>query len=59
MLGFLMIFLRTQLCNCILKPLIIYMLDAWFPGDIFKNWHGLVESDCLIKTKHCEGPSGY
>ena len=23
-----------------------------------QNWHGLGESDCLIKTKHCEGPSG-
>lgn len=23
-----------------------------------QNWHGLGESDCLIKTKHCDGPSG-
>ncbi len=20
-----------------------------------QNWHGLGESDCLIKTKHCDG----
>jgi len=20
------------------------------------NWHGPGESDCLIKTKHCDGP---
>lgn len=23
-----------------------------------QNWHGPGESDCLIKTKHCDGPSG-
>lgn len=23
-----------------------------------QNWHGHGESDCLIKTKHCEGPKG-
>ena len=23
-----------------------------------QNWHGLGESDSLIKTKHCDGPSG-
>jgi len=23
-----------------------------------QNWHGLGESDCLIKTKHCHGRSG-
>lgn len=23
-----------------------------------QNWHGQGESDCLIKTKHCDGPSG-
>ena len=23
-----------------------------------QNWHGLGESDCLIKTKHCDGPRG-
>lgn len=23
-----------------------------------QNWHGLGESDCLIKTKHCDGPNG-
>ncbi|GJQ88455.1 hypothetical protein Trydic_g17321 [Trypoxylus dichotomus] len=23
-----------------------------------QNWHGLGESDCLIKTKHCDGPCG-
>lgn len=22
------------------------------------NWHRPGESDCLIKTKHCDGPSG-
>lgn len=22
------------------------------------KWHGPGESDCLIKTKHCDGPSG-
>ena len=21
----------------------------------FQNWHGQGESDCLIKTKHCDG----
>ncbi|PKA48990.1 hypothetical protein AXF42_Ash019528 [Apostasia shenzhenica] len=23
-----------------------------------QNWYGQGESDCLIKTKHCDGPSG-
>ena len=23
-----------------------------------QNWSGQGESDCLIKTKHCDGPSG-
>lgn len=23
-----------------------------------QNWHGQGESDCLIKTKHCDGPRG-
>ena len=23
-----------------------------------QNWHGPGESDCLIKTKHCDGPRG-
>ena len=23
-----------------------------------QNWHGLGESDCPIKTKHCDGPQG-
>lgn len=23
-----------------------------------QNWHGPGESDCLIKTKHCDGPNG-
>ena len=23
-----------------------------------QNWHGLEESDCLIKTKHCDDPNG-
>ena len=26
----------------------------WQPA---QNWHGLVESDCLIKTKRCDGPA--
>jgi hypothetical protein len=24
-----------------------------------QNWRGQGESDCLIKTKHCESPGGY
>jgi hypothetical protein len=23
-----------------------------------QNWYGQGESDCLIKTKHCDGPKG-
>ncbi|TMX03370.1 hypothetical protein EJD97_016771, partial [Solanum chilense] len=23
-----------------------------------QNWYGQGESDCLIKTKHCDGPNG-
>ncbi|CAN1349507.1 hypothetical protein LINPERPRIM_LOCUS41822, partial [Linum perenne] len=23
-----------------------------------QNWYGQGESDCLIKTKHCDGPCG-
>uniref|UniRef100_A0ACD5TQ17 Uncharacterized protein n=1 Tax=Avena sativa TaxID=4498 RepID=A0ACD5TQ17_AVESA len=23
-----------------------------------QNWYGQVKSDCLIKTKHCDGPRG-
>ncbi|CAN0930552.1 hypothetical protein LINGRAHAP2_LOCUS37636, partial [Linum grandiflorum] len=23
-----------------------------------QNWYGQGESDCLIKTKHCDGPRG-
>ena len=23
-----------------------------------QNWYGLWEPDCLIKTKHCDGPKG-
>ena len=23
-----------------------------------QNWRGQGESDCLIKTKHCDGPGG-
>ena len=25
---------------------------------LIQNWHGQGESDCLIKTKHCDGPNG-
>ena len=25
---------------------------------LIQNWHGPGESDCLIKTKHCDGPNG-
>ncbi|KAK8621574.1 hypothetical protein V6N13_081007 [Hibiscus sabdariffa] len=30
------------------------------PGDeqSTQNWYGQGESDCLIKTKHCDGPCG-
>ena len=24
-----------------------------------QNWSGQGESDCLIKTKHCDGPKGF
>ena len=24
-----------------------------------QNWSGQGESDCLIKTKHCDSPKGY
>ena len=24
-----------------------------------QNWYGQGESDCLIKTKHCDSPKGY
>ena len=24
-----------------------------------QNWYGQGESDCLIKTKHCDGPKGF
>ena len=37
-------------------------LRAWATGfrsninqRLTQNWHGLGESDCLIKTKHCDG----
>ncbi|KAL0287983.1 UNVERIFIED_CONTAM: hypothetical protein Sradi_7112900 [Sesamum radiatum] len=28
------------------------------PGVSTQNWYGQGESDCLIKTKHCDGPCG-
>ncbi|KAK3118701.1 hypothetical protein QOZ80_9BG0704560 [Eleusine coracana subsp. coracana] len=30
------------------------------PGveQLTQNWYGQGESDCLIKTKHCDGPCG-
>ncbi|KAL1371489.1 hypothetical protein AAHE18_01G135800 [Arachis hypogaea] len=37
----------------------------WAPGassrgveQSTQNWYGQGESDCLIKTKHCDGPCG-
>ncbi|XLR47558.1 hypothetical protein S83_032218 [Arachis hypogaea] len=35
-------------------------LGASSPGveQSTQNWYGQGESDCLIKTKHCDGPCG-
>jgi hypothetical protein len=27
-------------------------------GELGFDWYGQGESDCLIKTKHCDGPCG-
>ncbi|KAK8621546.1 hypothetical protein V6N13_080979 [Hibiscus sabdariffa] len=37
-----------------------WLLRGPSPGDekSTQNWYGQGESDCLIKTKHCDGPCG-